>query len=135
MGSLQLFFNSGAGTFQRVSLNALWPSSSQTLDADIGDLNGDGKNDLAVAFSTPHRAVSILINRGNASNGVAIGDLDRDGDNDVADISQCSKAGILLNNGQGMFAFNDTFGSGNALRSINLADFTRDLALCGRLAI
>jgi hypothetical protein len=138
-GSLQLFFNNGAGSFQRVSLNGLWPSSSSTLDVDIGDLNGDGKNDIAVAFSTQSGSVSVLFNQGNrtfaapvsnnlckASNGVAIGDLDRDGDNDLADISQCSKAGILLNSGQGSFAFNGVYGDGYASRSIALADFNGD---------
>jgi hypothetical protein len=138
-GSLQLFFNNGAGSFERVSLNGLWPSSSSTLDVDIGDLNGDGLNDIAVAFSTQSGSVSVLFNRGNrtfaapvnydvcnASRGVAIGDLDRDGDNDLADISQCSKAGILLNNGQGSFDFNGTYGTGHSSRSVELGDFNHD---------
>lgn len=138
-GSLQLFFNNGAGSFERISLNGLWPSSTSTLDVDIGDLNGDGRNDIAVAFSTQTGAVSVLLNQGNrvfaapvnynlcnSSRGVAIGDLDQDGDNDLADISQCSRAGILLNNGQGSFGFNGTYGSGSSSKSIVLADFNRD---------
>ena len=138
-GSLQLFFNNGAGSFERISLNGLWPSNSSTLDVEIGDLNGDGRNDIAVAFSTQTGAVSVLLNQGNrvftapvnynlcnSSRGVAIGDLDQDGDNDLADISQCSRAGILLNNGQGSFGFNGTYGSGSASKSIALADFNRD---------
>ncbi len=138
-GSLQLFFNNGAGSFTRISLNGLWPSSSSTLDLAIGDLNGDGRNDIAVAFSTQTGAVSVLINQGNrafaapvnynlcnSSRGVAIGDLDQDGDNDLADISQCSRAGILLNNGQGGFGFRGTYGTGSASKSIVLADFNRD---------
>jgi hypothetical protein len=138
-GSLQLFFNNGAGTFERVSLNGLWPSGSSTHDIDIGDLDGDGRNDIAVAFSTQTGAVSVLLNQGNrifsapvnynlcgASRGVAIGDLDRDGDNDLADVSGCSQAGILLNNGQGIFAFTGAFGTGNASRSIAFGDFNSD---------
>lgn len=138
-GSLQLFFNNGGGVFERVSLNGLWPSGSNTLDVDIGDLNNDGRNDIAVAFSTQTGAISVLFNQGNrtfaapinynvcsSSRGVAISDLDQDGDNDLADISQCSKAGILLNNGQGSFAFNGTYGNGSASKSIALADFNRD---------
>jgi hypothetical protein len=138
-GNLQLFFNNGGGAFERASLNGLWPSSSYTLDVDIGDLNGDGRNDIAVAFSTQSGAVSVLLNRGSrtfaspvnynvcsSSAGVAIGDLDRDGDNDLADVNQCFKAGILLNNGQGGFTFNGTYGSGYASKSISLADFNLD---------
>jgi len=138
-GSMQLFFNNGAGSFERISLNGLWPSSARTLDVDIGDLNGDGRNDIAVAFSTQTGSISVLLNQGsrtfagpvnynvcNSSRGVAIGDLDQDGDNDLADINQCSKAGILLNNGQGSFGFNGTYGAGSASKSIALADFNRD---------
>jgi hypothetical protein len=138
-GSLQLFFNKGGGSFELVTLNGLWPSSSNTLDLDVGDLNRDGRNDIAVAFSTQRGALSVLFNQGNrtfaapvnydvcnSSKGVAIGDLDQDGDNDLADISQCSKAGVLLNNGHGGFTFNGTYGSGSASKSIVLADFNRD---------
>ena len=138
-GNLQLFFNNGAGSFARVSLNGLWPSSSQTLDIDVGDLNGDGRNDIAVAYSTSAGAVSVLLNQGsrvfaapvnynvcNSSNGIAIADLDQDGDNDLADISQCSKAGILLNAGKGSFALMGTYGAGSASSSIALVDLNRD---------
>lgn len=138
-GSLRLFFNNGAGSFSPVSFSGLWPSTASTLGVDIGDLNGDGLNDLAVAFSTKTGSVSVLFNKGgrtfstpvnynscNFSNGVAIGDLDRDGDNDLADISRCSKAGILLNGGQGSFTFNGAYGDGDASKSIVLADFNRD---------
>ncbi|HEY7912573.1 MAG TPA: VCBS repeat-containing protein [Blastocatellia bacterium] len=138
-GSLQLFFNNGAGSFERVSLPGLWPSSSYTLDLEIGDLNGDGRNDLAVAFSTQTGAISVLINQGNrafaapvnynvcsSSSGVAVGDLDKDGDNDLADVNQCFKSGILLNNGQGSFTYNGSYGNGYGSKSIALADFNGD---------
>ena len=138
-GSLQLFFNRGDGSFDRITLNGLWPSSSNTLDVDIGDLNRDGRNDLAVAFSTSTGSVSVLLNQGSrafstpinyascgASNGVAIGDLDQDGDNDVADISQCASSSVLLNNGQGSLTLNGSYGTGQHSRSVVLADFNRD---------
>jgi hypothetical protein len=138
-GSLQLFFGNGAGSFDRISLDGLSPSNSNALDLDIGDLNGDGRNDIAVAFSSQTGTVSVLFNQGGRafgapvnyntcgfSKGVAIGDLDQDGNNDLADISQCNQAGILLNNGQGGFAFKNAYGNGYASRSIALADFNRD---------
>src|SRR5262252_8434161 len=64
-GSLQLFFGNGAGSFDQVSLNGLAPSNSNALDLDIGDLNGDGRNDIAVAFSSQTGAVSVLFNQDN----------------------------------------------------------------------
>jgi hypothetical protein len=138
-GSLQLFFGDGAGSFDRVSLNGLTPSNSNALDLDIGDLNGDGRNDIAIAFSSQTGAVSVLLNQDNRtfsapvnyntcnfSKGVAIGDLNQDGNNDLVDISQCNEAGVLLNNGQGRFALNGLYGNGYAARSIAIADFNRD---------
>lgn len=138
-GSLELFFNNGAGAFQRVSLNGPWPAGAHTLGVDIGDLNRDGRNDIAVACATQRGAIAVLLNQGNrtfaapvnydvcnSSSGVAIGDLNQDGANDLADISQCSKSGILLNDGHGNFRFTGTYGTGNASKSIVLADFNRD---------
>jgi hypothetical protein len=138
-GSLQVLYNDGAGSFARVTHDGLWPSTSSTLDVDVGDLNGDGRNDIAVAFTTQQGAVSVLLNQGNrsfsapvnydvcsASRGVAVGDVDRDGDKDLADIGACSKAGILVNNGLGAFTFAGTYGSGSASKSIALADFNSD---------
>jgi hypothetical protein len=138
-GSLQLFFNTGTGSFERVSINGLWVTSTNTADLAIDDLNGDGRKDIAIAFATQNGALSVLLNQGNRvfaapvnytacnfSKGLAIDDLDGDGDKDLADISQCFKAGILLNNGQGNFAFSGTYGTGSASQSIALADFNRD---------
>lgn len=138
-GSLQLFFNNGRGSFERVSLSSLWPASSNAPGLDIGDLNGDARNDIAVAYSTQRGAVAVMFNQGNrafaspvnydlcnSSRGVAIGDLDQDGDNDLADISQCFRSGILLNNGHSGFTFSGTYGNGDDSCSIALADFNRD---------
>src|SRR6266498_1678312 len=136
--ALPISKHAGAASQPAYSKVSLSVGGSPTA-AKIGDLNGDGRNDIAVAFSSQTGAVSVLFNQGDRafgapvnyntcsfSKGVAIGDLDEDGDNDLADISQCNEAGILLNNGQGGFAFNNAYGNGYASRSIALADFNRD---------
>ncbi len=138
-GSLQIFYNGGGGSFQQVSLNNLWPPNSQTLGVDIGDINGDGKNDIVVAFTGANGTVSVLRNLGGRtfaapvnydvcsnSNSVAIGDLDRDGDNDLVTTGQCAKAAVLLNTGTGVFSTGGAFGSGSSSKAIALADFNRD---------
>src|SRR5262245_61425343 len=71
-GSLQLFFGNGAGSFDRISLDGLAPSNSNALDLDIGDLNGDGRNDIAVAFSSQTGAVSVLFNQGDRAFGAPV---------------------------------------------------------------
>jgi hypothetical protein len=138
-GSLQIFYNSGGGSFQQVSMNNLWPSNSQALGLDIGDINGDGKNDIVAAFTSANGTVSVLRNLGgrtfappvnydvcSSSNSVAIGDLDRDGDNDLAVTGLCSKAAVLLNTSTGVFSVGGSFGSGSSTKAIALADFNRD---------
>jgi hypothetical protein len=137
-GSLHLFHGDGAGSFQKVSLNGLWPAGTQAANLAIGDLNGDGKNDIAVALAASAGTVSVLLNTGagfaapvnhnvcGATNSVAIGDLNRDNDNDLAITGGCSQAVTLANNGSGTFTPSGTFASGNSPRSISLADFNND---------
>lgn len=138
-GHLRLLFNNGSGLFTPVEHRGLWPLNAYTLDVAIGDLDRDGDNDLAVAFTTSSGAISVLLNQGNgqfappanynlcfSSSGVAIGDFDGDGDNDIADVNQCFTAGIILNDGRGRFALRGAFGDGYGSKSIAAADFNGD---------
>jgi hypothetical protein len=82
----------------------------------IGDLNGDGKADLAVANADAN-SVSVLLNGGDGSfraardyatgaepSGIAVGDLNGDGELDLATAnSKANTVSVLLNRGAGSF--------------------------------
>ena len=89
----------------------------------IADLNGDGKNDLAVAdfgragAGSPGADVSILLGNGDGTfgpptsintnyfaRGLAVGDLNRDGIPDLAVVSYSVNITVLLGKGDGTFA-------------------------------
>ncbi len=94
------------------------PACTVCGDLAIGDLNGDGKLDLALAdlASDPTKGgVNVLFNSGagalappvyHATGGaysVAIGDFDRNGKLDLA-VQSATGIGVLINSGNGMFA-------------------------------
>src|SRR5580765_816938 len=105
----------------------------------IGDLNRDGKLDLAVADQGINM-VSVLLGNGNGTFGpktdfatggtpwpVAIGDVNRDGKPDLAVANYSSNSfSILLGNGDGTFGPKTDTPSVNAPETIALGDLNRD---------
>jgi hypothetical protein len=115
----------------------------------IGDLNGDGKPDLAVANGTVDSededavgTVSIRLNRGdgtfeprrdyNAGPGpaaIAIGDLNGDSKPDIAVAGWDGAVSTLFNKGDASFRVEHDYATGDRTTSIAIADLNGDGAL------
>jgi hypothetical protein len=109
----------------------------------IGDLDGDGTPDLAVANSfngTGGNSVSVLLGNGDGTfrarqdfdtgvfpQSVSIGDLDGDGTPDLAVANYLSSTvSVLLGNGDGTFRARQDFATGSAPRSVAIGDLDGD---------
>ena len=105
----------------------------------VGDFNGDGKPDLAVANYAPG-TISVLLGNGNGTfqphvdyatgrypESVAVADFNRDGKLDLAVANNGSNTvSILLGNGDGTFQPQVEYAIGNSQIGVAVADFNRD---------
>ncbi|MEQ8317846.1 MAG: FG-GAP-like repeat-containing protein [Phycisphaerales bacterium] len=106
----------------------------------MGDLDGDGDPDLAVA-NLGSNDFSVLLNSGHGTfapevryahsgnNGFAVtmGDLDGDGDADLMTANSTSdNVSVLLNNGDGTFARGVLYDAGDEPRSVAIGDLDGD---------
>jgi hypothetical protein len=120
--SVSVLLNRGDGTFRAKSDYRVGSYDAIPNSVALGDLNGDGKPDLATANSgeyTNANTVSVLLSRGDGSfrakreytvgrgpYSLAIGDLNGDGNPDLATSHHGEVAGtvfVLLNRGDGTF--------------------------------
>ena len=111
--SLSVLLGDGAGNF--TSSFTLSVSGITPVAAAVGDFNGDGIPDLAVASSTSSN-VTVLLGNGdgtflmpasypvpNSLQGIAVADFNGDGKADIATADSTTGVNILLGKGDGTF--------------------------------
>lgn len=151
-GSVSVLLGNGDGTFQAAQQYATGGFGSSSVA--IGDFDGDGNADVAVANEcstsdcSSGGSVSVLLGEGNGklqlaqtySSGantalsIAIADFDKDGHLDLAIANQCQDSScqngavsVLLGNGDGTFRSAQSYASaGYYTDSIAVGDFNGD---------
>ena len=131
-----MLLNRGDGSFQA---KRDYHRSAALISVAIGDLNGDGKPDLATA-NRDANSVSVLLNRGDGSfrpsattqpdaarSSVAIGDLNGDGKPDLVTANgNANTVSVLLNRGDGSFQAKLDYRTGRGPRSVAIGDLNGD---------
>ena len=135
--SVSILIGTGTGSFGMPTSFPAGGASSQFVA--VGDLNNDGKLDLAVAnFSS--NSVSILIGTGTGSfgnpgtiplginpRGILILDFNGDSNNDLGVVNTNSgNVAILLGTGTGSFGSATNFSAGSNPRTMASGDFNSD---------
>src|SRR5207253_6982357 len=140
----------GGGTSNLVFFEITRPTSSVALSASsvhagsnptsaaVGDFNGDGKLDLAVA-NAGSKNVSVLLGNGDGTfkapvnfgapgpQSVAVGDFNGDGNLDLAVANLSSgNVSIRLGNGDGTFRAPVNYATGDTPNTIAVGDFNKD---------
>ncbi len=137
---ISILLSNGNGTFQRPVKYSL---KSGPYAVDVGDFNGDGKTDLAVADygSYPQYSdagIAVLFGNGDGSfkaqlsfgagnhpRFVAVADLNGDGRLDLAVVNFGGVA-VLLHRPDGFFEGATDYGTGGSPRAVASGDFNRD---------
>ena len=126
----------GDGTFRAATAFAVTGTVYPNALA-IGDFNGDGKADLALASSWENR-VAVFLGNGDgtfqaaanypatAANAIVVGDFNGDGKADLAVGSSTSLVQILLGNGDGTFRAAISYPTAHPAYYITAADFNGD---------
>jgi hypothetical protein len=137
--SVGIMVGDGEGNFATPTTSTVFAVGEAPWQAAVGDFDGDGNADLAVA-NTDSDNVSILLGDGSGGFGtaenfeagdgpdsVAVGDFNGDGDADIAVVNGLSHdVSILLGDGEGGFSAPTNFGAGALAISVAVGDFDED---------
>ena len=137
---VNVLLGNGDGTFHAATSSPFMVDSGPTSIA-VGDFNGDGKPDLAVANGTSND-VSVLLGNGNGSFQTAVnyaigsstqpvslatGDFNGDGILDIAVANHLANtASVLLGNSNGTFQAAASYGASFFPQAITVGNFTGD---------
>ena len=146
--TVSVLLGNGNGTFQAKQDFSTGTGTQTPVWLAVGDFNGDGKLDLAVANEASN-TISIFLGNGDGTftlksspvvatgpNSVAVGDFNVDGFLDLAVASPIANSvSVLLGNGDGTFQAGQVLANiKSAPHSVTVADFNGnwllDLAIC-----
>jgi len=141
-GYVSILLGRGDGTFGQPRHFAVGSGPASLV---VGDFDGDGRQDLAVANSFGESLesegdVSILPGLGDGTFGpqrrfaagarpssISVGDFDEDGQQDLVVANYASNdVSVLLGHGDGTFGAEARFAAGQAPLSVAVGDFNRD---------
>jgi hypothetical protein len=132
---VSVLLGNGDGTFQT---HVDYETGVNPASVAVGDFNGDGKPDLAVANYFGY-SVSVLLGHGdgtfqtrvdyamgNAPGAVTVGDFNGDGKADLAVSAGPPEVSVLLGNGDGTFQTGMDYARGQGNSAVTVADFNSD---------